>query len=133
MRRAAQSHCKIMHFSISFLPERVTSLNRGEKAAYGIIQIGDFQERFISSLNFWRIDDYKKHWRKALERVVGGEDRSCLITSLTNPKRANFITWWPIYRKGDSLYFQNQCFFLEKLKTDFDPDDPYDQVLPRKT
>ena len=122
-----------MKFNINFLPERVTHLSRGDKAAYGTIQIGDFQERFIASLLYWGMEDYRNHWREALERIVGGQNKSCLISSVTDPKNTNFIEWWPIYREGKFLHFQNQFLFLENLKEEFDPSNPYKHVSARKT
>lgn len=121
-----------MSFSIRFLPERVTRLSRGEKAAFGAIQIGHFQERFIASLNYWSMADYKNHWREALERVVGSKKKSCLITSITDPKNTNFITWWPVYKDGRFLRFQNQLLFLEQLKSPFNPSDPYKHISSRR-
>jgi hypothetical protein len=123
-----------MSFLITFLPEDIPNLKAGEKASYGIIQIGKFEERFVASLNFWGKDDYYKQWKQAIKRLTDQKSqRSCLITSLTNPKTANFITWWPIYRVGNSVYFQNQILFMSKLDTPFNPDDPYKYVSPRKT
>ena len=123
-----------MTFCIKFLSERVPNLKRGEKAAYGMLKIGDFEERFISSLSFWNADNYQHHWKEALTRLQNKEGAtSCLITSLTDPDNTNFITLWPIYRERNSVFFQNQLLFLKGLKKPFNPAFPYDHVNHRDT
>jgi hypothetical protein len=120
-------------FSIKFITDPVPDLEVGEKAAFGIIQIGDFKERFIASLNFWNVEEYERQWIQGLTRVVNHESESALITSLTDPKNTNFITWWPIYRTKEIIYFQNQFLFLADLSAPFNPRDSYRHVPPRTT
>lgn len=108
-------------FSINFLFDDYQEGLSNE--IFGEIVIGDFQERFISSLHYWNILDYQAHWTDALERVVKGADNSCLITNMVDPKLANFIVWWPIYRFGRKLIFHNQLLFINKKV--FDPTNPY--------
>jgi len=122
-----------MSFQINFLPERVPQLSRGEKAAFGVIQIGSYWERFIASLNYWSMADYQNHWREAMERVANSKKKSCLITSITDPKKTNFIEWWPIYRVEKVIHFQNHLLFLDQLKSPFDPRDPYKSIHQRRT
>lgn len=122
-----------MDFSIKFIPGNVPDLKAGEKAAYGIIQIGDFEERFIACLNFWSVDDYQRHWNEAIKRLNNQYPQSCLITSLTNPKTTNFINWWTVYHVGENLYFQNQILFMAKLVIPFDPQNPFEHIPIRKT
>jgi len=120
-------------FSIKFITDPVPDLEVGERAAFGIIQIGSFQERFISSLDFWSIEEYEQQWIQGLIRVVNHEAKSTLITSLTNPKNTNFITWWPIYRIKETVCFQNHLLFLADLTTPFDPKSPYSHVHKHST
>jgi hypothetical protein len=122
-----------MKFSIKFISGNVPDLKPREKAAYGLVQIGDFEERFIASLNFWSTNDYRKQWDQAIKRLSDGNPQSCLITSLTNPHRANFINWWLVYHVGEMFYFQNQILFMAKLAVPFDPNNPFRHIPPRKT
>jgi hypothetical protein len=57
--------------------------------------------------------------------------RTISITSITEPAHANFITWWPVYRIGPTVFIQNHLLFLEQLPTNFDVSDPYVHVPER--
>lgn len=59
-----------MAFSIRLIPDPVPNLDPGVVASLGFIQIGSFQERFIASLMYWSADDYKRHWKEAIERIL---------------------------------------------------------------
>jgi hypothetical protein len=120
-----------MQFLVEFLKERVPHLRVGEKALYGRIRIGDFEEKFVVCLDYWDADKYRCQWVHGLTRLLNSAKRSCLITALPNPKTANFIVWWPIYRVDDTLYFQNQCLLLKNLKSTFDCRMPYRHVGKR--
>jgi hypothetical protein len=114
-------------FFIGFVPEE----NPAEKDAVGVIRIGDFQERFRSPLSFWSPQDYERQWREGAERILAGATTSCLITSMLDPRSANFIVWWPMFLNGTRVITQNQILFLNKLAGPFDPRDPYKYVEPR--
>ena len=119
-----------MIFSIKFRPVDNDVNNNGERP--GIIILADFQETFVASLIYWEVKDYENHWRTALERLVRGDD-SCLITSLTDPKTANFLDWWPIYRNQEVAVFQNHLLFLDTLPRVFTPDNPYQFIPEHRT
>ncbi len=101
-------------FSIE-LTERAAPMGRGA------IRIGDFDEEFELSLEFWSAEDYERQWRQALEALIDGADRAALISSMTDPRSANFLFWWPAYRDGDDVIFQSGVLFLEDLDDTFDP------------
>jgi hypothetical protein len=122
-----------MGFSISLFNEIVTDSEISEKNQYGLIQIGDFQERFLASLSYWKPDDYKIHWKNGIRRIIEGADVSCLITSMYDPTTANYIFWWPMYRQGDIIIFQNQILFLNTIRSHFDENNPYEFVGKRRT
>lgn len=120
-----------MAFSIRLLPEPVPDLEPTEKACWGVITIGAFQERFIASLDYWAAKDYLQHWKQAVNRIVHGSTPSCLVTSMHDPATANFIVWWPMYRVGSVVCIQNQVLFLDSLSSPFNQDDPFSQVSER--
>jgi hypothetical protein len=99
----------------------------------GEIIIGEYLERFEVSTSFWSVEDYQEHWKQAIRRVINGEDKSCLITSMYNPESANFIFWWPIYRVESEVFIQNQVLFLNDETIPFNPRDPYASVKDRET
>jgi hypothetical protein len=121
-----------MSFSIVFLPnDHYTS---SEPSWPGSIKIGDFEERFESSLEFWTKPLYECQWSGGVKRIVDGAPSSCLITSITNPRTANFIEWWALYRlSAREVAVQNQLLFLDALQSPFDELNPYLSIGERKT
>lgn len=122
-----------MTFSISLLSEPVSYPELKEKACWGLITIGSFQERFIAALDYWDAADYVRHWKQAIHRIIQPSPNSCLITSMYDPATANFIYWWPMYRIVDTVVIQNQILFLDKLPTPFDPNSPFSYVPKHET
>jgi contact-dependent growth inhibition (CDI) system CdiI-like immunity protein len=122
-----------MAFSIGLIPDPVPELDPGVVASFGVIQIGSFQERFTASLMYWGADDYKRHWKHAIERVLYLSDVSCLITSMVDPATATFIFWWPMYRMNETVFIQNQILFFDQLQSPFDERTPYPFVPKRTT
>lgn len=121
-----------MAFSISLLLEPVPDLEPGVKASLGLIKIGSFQERFSASLMYWNAEDYERHWKQAVARIIKSSAVSCLITSMLDPATANFIFWWPMYCEGDTVFIQNQILFLDQLPSPFDEHAPFSHVPERK-
>jgi hypothetical protein len=110
-----------MGFYIKMLDE----YDREERASYGIISIEDYSERFLASLQYWTLQEYEQHWQRAIVHILTGAEKSCLITSMLDPKIANYIFWWPIYRNGDIIYIQNHLLLMDQIKTAFDEKNPY--------
>ena len=124
-----------MSFSIQFLnlddysPEqRKYYLGKKHNLCLGEITIGGFDEVFESSLAFWSKNEYEVQWKDALARIVKGSRTSCLITTMNDPRRARFLTWWPLYRDGYNVIVQNHLFFIKDAKGQFDPQRPYSFV-----
>jgi hypothetical protein len=111
------------------------SLN-GRSAFYGRIVLDGFEETFAASLVSWSRDDYDRHWKKALEHLVAGADRSALITDYVeppmHPNTEDYLVWWPLYRDGDNVYVQNQILFFKQLGKPFLPARPWDSVRDRQ-
>ncbi|SRR5690606_3439636 len=118
-------------FSIYLTDENIDSW--GELSAIGGMQLGDFEESFHASLSYWTREQYLSQWREAVSRLLSGEHISALITAMYNPKRSNFITWWPMYLVGRKVYIQNQILFLEELETPFNEKELYNFISKRET
>jgi CdiI N-terminal domain len=121
-----------MAFSIGLLSDPVPDLDQGVVASHGLIEIGSFQERFIASLMYWKADDYERHWKQALARIVESFDASCLITSIVNPSVASHLFWWPMYRVQDTVYIQHHILFFDTLSSPFNQNDPYSSIPRRR-
>jgi hypothetical protein len=81
----------------------------------GYIIIGDFKEKFYSSIEYWKPSDYEKQWQEAIERLKN-YSQSCLITEINDPKKGHFVEWWTIYKRDEKLYLQNQFLFNKIYK-----------------
>ncbi len=119
-------------FSIEFLPIAADATPHAS-TRFGVIKIGDFEERFEVSTEFWTPARYESQWAEALSRLGPNSPKSCLITSITDPATANFLFWWPTYLVGQSLHFQNHVLFFSELKGTFDPNNPYPHIPDRST
>jgi hypothetical protein len=122
-----------MVFSIKLLLDPVSDIEPNGTARLGLIEMGSFQERFKASLTYWNADNYQRHWRQAVARIIQSSTTSCLISSMYNPTNANFIVWYPMYRVGDTVFIQNQILFLDELPLPFNENDPFSSIPERRT
>jgi len=108
----------------------------GVPTVSGKIVIDDFQETFTASLAFWTRNEYELHWKRALERLIAGAERSALITDYVPPparvSSEDYLVWWPLYRDGDTIYVQNHLLFFGQLSRPFSPDRPCNSVRDRQ-
>jgi hypothetical protein len=103
-----------------------------ETRGRGEISLATYSEQFECTFEFWSREDYENHWYKCIRRVVIDRLDSCLITSLTDPRTANFLFWWPIYMTSeDSVAIRNEVLFLDQHHVHFDPDAPFSSLRPR--
>jgi hypothetical protein len=114
-------------FDIRFQEAKSAS---SEELAVGTIVLGSFRETFESPLHVWAREDYERHWVQALERLLDGSESTALTTELYDPATANFIRWWPAYRFGNEVRFQNQLLLLADLPSALEPSDPFGHVSP---
>lgn len=117
-----------MAFSIDLLDETTSDIESGR---LGLITIGSYVERFVAAIEYWDVIQYRRHWQEAITRIIQGSVTSTLITSMYDPAVANFIYWWPMYRLGHTVQFQNHILFLNELETPFDSNDPFRFVPER--
>jgi hypothetical protein len=120
-----------MHiFSISL--DRKDLYSDGDLFALGSLKIGYFSEDFRSSLSYWDRNKYLSQWREALKRLLNGERCSALVTTMYDPKNANFIFWWVMYLIGDDVHMQNHVLFLDELERQFDESELYSFIPERE-
>ena len=115
-----------MAFSINFL-DKTTLLKSAQDDFKEVldtddieaaeITIGDFKEVFLSSVDYWHVTEYQKHWAETVEKILNGEcDKTALIVNMHDPKDANYLNCWPLYREGDTIYIHNQLLFISQIK-----------------
>jgi len=120
-----------MKFSIQFVQEKV--LIENDLVNVGQIVIGNFKETFHSSLSYWTTENYLEQWMNGILRITKGYRRSCLVTSMSDPKTANFIFWWVLYRINDLVHIQNHVLFTDEIYGNFAETKIYDYIPERLT
>jgi len=120
------------NFSIKLTSDFIVEEDSNDKYQYGIIKIDDFQEKFLSSLSFWSSDDYIKHWFCSLKNL-GANSKSGLIIDMYDPKKAEIIEWWILYKVNNLVYLQNSLLFSNKLNNVFDLECISEYVPERQT
>ena len=118
-------------FAIEFVGNPQIEFN--EPAIRGRITLGDFSEEFIAPLVFWSVDDYRKQWREAAQRILDGHDRSCFVASMHESLSDGAVFLWTAYKLADNVFFQHKLLILETVKGNFEPSNLYAQVDERET
>ena len=118
-------------FAIEFVCEPHIEFN--EPAIRGRITLGEFSEEFVAPLVFWSVDDYRKQWRDAAERIVNGEACSCFAASMRESPDDGAIFLWTAYKLADSVYFQHKLLLSETAEGAFEPSNIYAQIDERQT
>lgn len=123
-----------MTFSIRFegLIE-IKNEDFSETCLSGVICLGEFQEKFASSLSYWKRDDYEAQWKEGVERILSGDFiSSAIVVDIMSPEREDSIlTWWPMYLDGDCVCFHEQFLILNKLPQGFQRKNLYSYIQPR--
>ncbi len=120
-----------MEFYIQFIEEK--ALIEDDLVNIGQIVIGNFKETFHSSLSYWTTENYLEQWMNGALRIINGYKRSCLVISMYDPKTANFIFLWDLYRIGEVVYIQNRILFTDDINGNFTETKIYDYIPKRLT
>ncbi|OOF01017.1 hypothetical protein BZG79_15505 [Salinivibrio sp. MA427] len=104
----------------------------GEWVASGSLKVGSLTEDFHASLSYWDREKYLSQWKEALNRLLRGESRSAIVTTMYDPQTANFILWWVMYLIGGNVYVQNHVLFLDELTRPFDEQNLYSFIPDRE-
>lgn len=100
-------------FVIKFIDELFVEAEVGEKGRMGLLRLNEHVERFVAHTVNWSELEYAEHWISALLRVLEGKP-SALITDMLFPSESSHLVWWPMWRVGDELVFQNQLLFFKQ-------------------
>lgn len=119
-------------FSIDFLPE-VYQENE-YIGQFGIIELGGFSEKFISSLHDWSIERYTKHWMKSSARILYHSDRTLFITSIIDDSFDYQLDCWVAYKVGEIAYIQNELIIPETytIPGGFNSEELYSYIRDRE-
>lgn len=78
------------------------------------VAIGDFKEVVPLMTNLWDVNAYESQWSEALTALIDERvDRCMLVVDIQPPPISSGITFWVLFREGESIYFQ-QRFLRER-------------------
>ncbi len=117
-----------MGFSINFIDYKSPDkfLTRGQ------ISIGDFAEEFECAIHYWNKEKYINQWLEGCNKICE-ESKSALMTSIHEPKKANFMVWWVMHREKNIIYIQNHLLMMEGLLSPFVEENIYEHIRDRET
>lgn len=121
-----------MSFSITANRAELDPSVDGEPMVSGRIEIGEYSENLAISLLIWSVDDYIRQWTEGLARL-SRHSSSCLITSMRDLTKSDFVDWWVLYRVGDRVLFQNQIIIASSPLRDEFEKCPYTAIQPHIT
>ncbi len=106
---------------------------------WGRITIGEFFERFVMTIENWKLQDYLEQWKEGLDRLKK-QNFSCLVVNVQNLDTYPSIETWNLYKDKDIIYLQNSLLIDETVEhkplklTDFDRYNCYQFIdYPRET
>jgi hypothetical protein len=120
-------------FDIYLTTHAVPETAAGVDAVYGKIWIETYNETFISSLVTWDQAAYQHSWQLAMSRIIEGAEKSALITSYVEPHKSKYLIWWPLYRRDETIYVQNQMLFYDQLEKPFSLEQSWEFIKKRQT
>lgn len=102
-----------MNLSIHVIDKNPTYIN-GLLSCWGEIQINDFKETFIMSVEDWSINDYQSQWKDGLKKIEK-DAASCLVTTVQNINTYPLVNLWALYRENDTIFIRNNLLFGKKF------------------
>lgn len=125
---------------IEFLESPVPKewLPGSEQSILAWITIGDFGESLIVRIDYWKREDYIKHWISAIDKIISSkaDTRTALITKMLNPTTLDDIyslEMWCLYKVEGCVYVQNRFLSKNELTKTFNPKNLEKYVPQRET
>ena len=118
-------------FDIAFLENEPTHTDEdGWSGLWGRIVLGEFSERFISPVEWWRRGDYERQWIEGANRLLGGATNSAFV------EQAGRV-WWTAWREGELVVVQQRLLIadesMSRAWSALADDLPYELVGRRQT
>jgi hypothetical protein len=104
-----------------------------EQTAIGCVQIGQFAERFLITLNYWDEATFERKWREAVTRLILGANAVGLMTWMTAPGVKDNGRAWILYREGQRVFIQDKIFIVSNESPKFDEEEHLVAIPPRIT
>ena len=74
---------------------------------HGLIQIDDFEERFVVMSDHWKPRDYRAHWISQGEKLLRVSDRVAMLKSVPGPN-VDGCAAWVLWREGSVVFIHDQ-------------------------
>lgn len=103
----------------------------GEQVLHGELRIDCFNEHFNAPISYWDRNKYLSQWKQGLNLILDGHSKSAFIATMYDPKTADFIFWWVMYRVGSNVYLQNHILFMDGLNEPFD-ENHFSKFVPER-
>ncbi len=116
-------------FEIRVVTPAVTSA-QGWLHAGGMLRVGPASLPFIVDLTAWRVADYERQWRQAIDRAARGASTTALVTGYAGPGNQPH-SMWALWRDGDFVYVQPHIVVPDDRDAPFDPATPEAHVGAR--
>lgn len=109
-------------FSIELFDERIIEIDDGYGYPFtgckGEITIGNYKEEFLISIStLWTYEEYKKHWKEAIERIKT-HDKSCLVLGIhmVEKYKRPAMTIFRLHKVRDLVFFSKQLISTQLTK-----------------
>jgi hypothetical protein len=109
-------------FEIRVVTPAVTSAH-GWLHAGGVLRVAAASLPFIVDLSVWRISDYERQWRVAIDRMARGAPTTALVTGYAG-RDTRPHSMWALWRDGDFVYVQPHIVVPRAQDDPFDPGTP---------
>jgi len=83
------------------------------------ITIGRFVETMDSGCEYWSRKQYEQHWVSELDNLLGLRASGVLITWMIDPQQDGWITTWPMWREGETIFVQNRLLDVQLIEGEF--------------
>lgn len=116
-------------FEIRVVTPAVTGAD-GWVHAGGVLRVAAVSLPFIVDLSVWRISDYERQWRAAIDRVARGAPATALVTGYAG-RDSRPHSMWALWRDGDFVYVQPHIVMSDVSDPPFNPRAPEAHVGAR--
>ncbi len=117
-------------FDIAFLAAEPRYVDEtGWHGRWGRTVLGDFEERFIAPIGWWRAADYAQQWILGAQRLLEGASPSAFAIEAGR-------LWWVAWREGSDVVINQRLLLADEMARAWTADAdhvPYDLVGPRES
>jgi len=99
-------------FSIEVISQKAEKYNN-ELVYWGAILIEPLYERFLIPVSCWAIEQYQQQWQEGIERIKH-QETSCLVTAIKTYKNRPVLTFWAMWKQGDTIFFNERDSGISK-------------------